>query len=246
MTIPVWVAELAASFWSDAGAPEPFPRTLLGPIALAVPLTVVFPPRPTIASILIWLQRNGIDCKCTVPDQPLRACLVARGGHGFAFIDGTDLPDEQRFSLAHELAHFLRDYLHPRHRVEKSLGPKALEVLDGRRPATAHERLHAILSTTPIGFHVHLMDREAGSGVPSRSVADAEKCADRLAYELLAPADSVLSAIEGEPQPATRSRLVNLLTRQFGLPSKQADQYADALVPPAKRDPLLMRLRGVG
>jgi hypothetical protein len=244
--IPVWVAELAASFWAAAGAPQPYPRTLLGPIAIAVPLTVVFPPRLTIASILSWLRQNGIDCKLTSPDRSLRACLVARHGHGFAFIDGTDSPDERRFSLAHELAHFLRDYLHPRCRVEKSLGPEALEVLDGHRPANADERLHALLSSTSIGYHIHLMDREVGTGAPSRGVADAETCADRLAYDLLAPAGGVLAAIAAV-QRTTPARLVNLLTRQFGLPARQAAHYADVILSPPKRsDPWLMRLRGVG
>jgi Zn-dependent peptidase ImmA (M78 family) len=39
---------------------------------------------------------------------------MARAGHGFISLDGSDADDERRFSLAHELAHFLLDYQDPR------------------------------------------------------------------------------------------------------------------------------------
>ena len=64
--------------------------------------------------VLEWLRRQGIEFPLTEADRPLRACLVCRRGAGFVFLDGGDDEAEQRFSLAHELAHFLRDYWRPR------------------------------------------------------------------------------------------------------------------------------------
>ena len=122
MTVPVWVARLAGDFWKKAGEAGPFPRNLVRPIARAVPLSVVLLPQLSIDSILKRLHSYGVDCRIDTANRPLRACLVARFGNGIAFIDGTDSEDEQRFSLAHELSHFLRDYLAPRELTCRKVG----------------------------------------------------------------------------------------------------------------------------
>src|SRR5687768_8715179 len=73
-----------------------------------------------------WLCRAGVACAVGARDRPLRACLVAAGGAGFAFVDADGPEDERRFSLAHELAHFLRDYWQPRRAAQRRLGPAVL------------------------------------------------------------------------------------------------------------------------
>ena len=72
-------------------------------------------------------------------------------------IDAADPEDEQRFTLAHELAHFLRDYWRPRQMAQQRLGAEAVAILDGKRPPTPQERLAALLREVPLGFHVHLI-----------------------------------------------------------------------------------------
>lgn len=236
MNMPAWVVRQAAEFWERAGELEPFPRNLRRAIAGSLPLSVVFLARPSIDSIREWLCGNGIECRIDVPDRSLRAGLVARFGHGVAFLDGSDSEDEQRFSLAHELAHFLQDYLAPRMRTKWKVGSAAFAVLDGLRPATATERLHALLGNAEIGFHVHLLDRTP-AGLWG-AVATAEERADLLAYELLAPAATVLASVEAPTQPA----IAEVLRSRFGLPVAQAADYARRLAPARRMDPLLTQL----
>jgi hypothetical protein len=238
VSAPLWVTELAAAFWAAAGGPEPFPRRLRGPIGRAFVFTVVDRPRLSVAGALDWLARTGVSCAWGMCDRPLRACLVAAGGAGFAFIDADDPEDERRFSLAHELAHFLRDYWRPRGRALTKLGPAAAEVFDGRREPTTVERLRALLSNTALGPHIHLMDRGPRSKVVDQQVRAAEEDADRLAYELLAPAAAVCR-IDRSP-----STLAGTLSNVFGLPPAQAEDYTRLLVPPSTPDPFILRLRG--
>lgn len=239
MNVPVWAAELANAFWSAAGEAEPFPRRLLGPIAAALPLTVAYLPRLTLTAIRERLARCGVNSELSIADRSLRACLVAGQGHGFVFIDGTDPENEQRFSLAHELAHFLRDYCRLRRIVQNRLGQTALEVLDGRRAATTDERMHALLQQTGLPLHVHLMDRIENLKEPDALIADAENCADRLAFELLAPAHEISVA-----DARDRKKIAAQLVDGFGLPAKPAERYAAILLPPPRRvDPLLDWLR---
>jgi hypothetical protein len=242
VSVPIWVAELAGAFWNAAGELEPFPRNLRRFIARAVPLTVVSLPKLSIFTVLNWLGDWGIVCELGKRDRLLRACLVARYGYGIAFVDGTDAEEEQRFSLAHELAHFLRDYWQPRRQVCQRLGPAALEVLDGERLPTPEERLHALLRHTRLGFHWHLLERD-GEGKPATAgIADAEESADRLAYELLAPAELVLPPGWASGVSSQRQLLEESLQQHYGLPRRQAVGYAGVLLPSRFRDSLLRLL----
>lgn len=239
MSVPLWAAELAGAFWARARQEEPFPRNLRQAIARAVPLSVVFLPKLSVRAVLQWLAKSGLVCELPGKDRPLRACLVARSGHGVALIDGSDGESEQRFSIGHELAHFLRDYWSVRRRILKRLGGDALQVLDGERAPTPQERFHALLRDVTLGFHLHLMERDDDGNPPASSIAQAELDADRLAYELLAPAEHVL----GNFDRRKFEQLVHRLGDFYGLPGAQARDYAEILLPPMRTDPLLRRLK---
>jgi hypothetical protein len=239
VSVPLWASELAREFWEKARETEPFPRNLRRPIAKAVPLSVALVAKLSVRAALDWLQKCGMVCELAGEDRPLRACLVARRGHGVALVDGSDEEAEQRFSIAHELAHFLRDYWSVRRRICKRLGVAALEVLDGERPPSSQERLQALLRNVPLGFHLHLMERDSEGNPLTSSIAQAENDADFLAYELLAPAEHVL----GNDRTVSNPALVRRLRDFYGLPRTQASRYAGILLPPTKTDPLLFRLK---
>jgi hypothetical protein len=241
--VPVWVAELAGAFWKEVGVAEPFPRNLRGPITYALPLAVVYLSGLRLTAVRDWLARTGVACPCEVADRPLRACLVASWGCGFVFIDGADREDEQRFSLAHELAHYLRDYWQPRQLAVARLGASVIEVFDGLRPASAEERLSALVARVPIGFHWHLMRRDDDGQFPTPAIAAAERDADRLAYELLAPAAMVHAPAGAAKGAAARTALVLELEAVYGLPPAQARDYSALLMTaPPPMDPLLRQL----
>ena len=231
---PVWVADLTARFWAAAGPPLAFPRDLDWPAAV-YGLNVVARPVLTVAAVRDYLHRLGQPLG-DVPDRRLHACLFARCGQGFIFLDASDNEAERRFSLAHELAHFLRDADAPRRAVTAALGLDATTVLDGR-PPTVDERLAAILRGVPLTAHVHLMHRDDTGRPLTPAERESEDAADRLAGELLAPA----ALFVGQPADDIERRLV----AEFGLPAGAAAGYARTLCPPAWRDPLLDRL-GIG
>lgn len=224
MSVPVWCADLAADFWARAGSPPPFPRDLRVAIPCAVPMSVIDLPGVSVAAVREWFARLSVPVPLDEPDRPLRACLVAWLGQGFAFIDSEDSRDEQAFSVAHELAHFLRDYLDPREAVTRRLGPEALDVLDGRRPPTPTERFQSVLRNVPVGPFTHLMRRDGAGRPATNAEREAESAADRLAFELMAPADSL-----GDFRD--RAELERRLVRAFGLPAEPASRYASILLP---------------
>lgn len=230
MSAPLWVTELAAAFWAAAGVAEPFPRALRHAAVVAFPLTVKELPGLRFAAARDWLRRRGVERPLPVGDRPLRACLAVERGGGFIFLEADDPEDERRFSLAHELAHYLRDYWQPRRDAARAFGETILDVFDGLRPPTPAERMNALVRRVPVGFHTHLLGRDAEH-------AAAEREADLLAYELLAPAGEIPPGLRGDD-------LVRELRGRFGLPTAHAARYAALLRPGAPDDPLVARLAG--
>jgi hypothetical protein len=234
MTAVLWAHELAVMFWRDAGHAEPFPREVKAAVdRSSFDVTVKEKPSLSIDVVENYLAHQGIHWRCGEADRPLHACLVAIDGAGWIFLDAGDEPRERNYSLAHELAHFLRHYWQPRQRAVAALGPGIVEVLDGRRIARAGERLHGLLRGVSVGEYVHLMARGEVRVAPA--VERAEHEADCLAWELLAPAGEVLARL-GEKGGFDEAEA--LLEQAFGLPSGAARSYADHLFPEEKDSPV--------
>jgi hypothetical protein len=244
----VWLeaalARQATEFWELAGEPEPFPRGLVGPASLALSVTVHQLPDLTLASMNHWLRARGVGLPLTPGSfkRRLRGCLVALRGHALVLVDSSDPDDERRFTLAHELAHLLIDYWEPRRQAIAVLGKEILPVLNGERPPTQFERLQAILDYVPLGLHVDIMGRTSEGGYASQVTLEAEERADRLALELLAPADDAWAAISalvdmGQLYFSICEQSAVLLRERYGLPEAQANAYAGWLLKKGNIEP---------
>lgn len=220
------VASRANAFWRAVPWEDSFPREIERAIAYALPLAVVRLPQLTVSAVSKWLHNHGVSVPYEFDRRPLSGCLFAHSGHGLAFVDGRDPPDEVRFVLAHEASHFMLHHLDPRLRAVARLGNGVLEVLDGIRPPTPSERLAGVLRGVPLGEFLHAIERDSDGRVPSGEVARMETEADALAFELLAPMACVcrdLSLGLGQPD---RAMIAAGLRMRFGLPSGPADDWA--------------------
>jgi hypothetical protein len=245
---PYWLRNVVDRFWIAAGELEPFPRKLEGPVAWALPLAIFKVPRLCVQDVERRLSDFGVQFRIANQDRVLHGCLVAFGGKGIVFLDGSDPDDELRFSLAHEIGHFLVDYVWPRDRAIKRLGPAIAEVLDGRRLPTVAERIDAVLGDAPIGVHTHLMDRLPSGQIGCGHIAGAEHRADRLALELLAPEADVRAALlplAGAPEEDRAGQLERLLKERFGLPRNVAREYARFLIGVGQRPPTVRDWLGI-
>lgn len=229
MKVPLWAYDLANGFWEAVGKDEEFPRELEQSIELAFPLSVKRFPRLTIGCVRDWLEPLGILVDA-FPDRQLCGCLAASRGSAILFIDASDGPAEQHYTLAHELAHFLRDVWRPRQRLVRVLGDAGSAIADGRR-ATPDERLAAVLEGVELDVHVHLLARDAEGRAATAEIGDAEESADVLAFELLAPAAHLTSRAEFWSD----EELFDHLVSDYGFPRTEARRYALRLRPPAPR-----------
>ncbi len=223
------VSGIAIDFWTQSGVKMPFPRVLEPAVFVVLPLAVVRLPRLRLRTAVEWLSRHGIAHCNVASDRPLHGYLIARAGLGVVFLDGTDPHDEQHFSLAHEVAHFLYDYLRPRSLAIRALGSGIEQALDGLRSPTAEERLAGVLRGVPLGVYSHLGRRSSHGHIEDPKILDIEDKADQLALELLAPLAGVVASIQnrlplrdGQSENAVES----LLRERYGLPQGIAQVYA--------------------
>jgi Zn-dependent peptidase ImmA (M78 family) len=155
---------------------------------------------------------------------------VADRGVALMLLDANDSDDEQRFSLAHELAHLLLHYLRPRREALAVLGPDILPVLDRRRAARPTERFAAAMRRVHLRPYQHAMERP-GHMRPEVSAMEYE--ADAGAMELLCPRDD----LQGWNLTEVETR--EALCVRYGLPSWVAARMACQIVPSSRVDGVL-------
>lgn len=237
------IENTAHEFWTLVGDVPSNPCDIQAAITLTLPLEVYPVAGLHTGTVLAWAKRVNIAYQLRGRDRGLHGCLIADSSKGTIFVDTKDTAHEQRFTVAHELAHFLLDYQAPRQRAISILGPSILPVLDGLRPPSLAERLHAVLSTVPLGVMSHLMERP-DDGLPSHIVIDSEDRADRLALELLAPAAPLFDLLKQPTVPRGFTTRLTYVTQYlnaiYGLPETIAASYGryllNALGEPTFRD----------
>jgi hypothetical protein len=134
-----------------------------------------------------------------------------------------------RFTIAHEIGHFLADYLRPRRRAIDRFGDRFIEVLDGKRPPTLPEQIQSVIGGFPIGPYVNLMQRDM-QGSDALELWSIENRADRIALALLAPPEIALTYVHGEHYAERLDTLAQALVDDFGLPKTPAHRYATNLL----------------
>jgi hypothetical protein len=217
-------------FWERSGEPEPFPRMLEQSIESAFPVRVIKLPKLHLDKIETWFARRNTKYRFGCTSRAVRGCLIAYGGTGFIFIDDADSPDEQRFTLSHEIGHFLIEYWMPRQKAISKFGASITEVLDGVRKPSIEHRLHALLGSIHLGVYSELMARAVES---SRSeIWNAETRADCVAVALLAPPEDVIGKTDvSQAKYDDRLKAITrTLTDKFGLPASVAELYGCELL----------------
>jgi hypothetical protein len=229
-TLSARVASAADRFWTLAGKPAGFPRDVESCALLTLPVMIARLPRLGIFSAQHWLREHGYRADWHEADRQLHALLFAAFGNGCILLDGCDTEDEQRYSVAHEVAHFLLEHHAPRARVIARLRPALLDVLDGKRPPTTDERADALLAGVSLGVTRHTLERGPLSAA-SAAIARSEDDADRLALELLAPEAAVWERLPFGGTFGARLGLgAAVLAKEFGLPPTVAAGYAHASI----------------
>jgi hypothetical protein len=238
--------EAVEVFWELCGRDYDFPRNIDRVVSLALPLTMIKIPQLNLRAAENWLRQRGVPFHFGCESRTVRGCIVAFAGRGLIFIDADDPEDEQRFTAAHEAAHFLADYWLPRQKALKKFGLAIANVMDGFRKPTAAERINAVIIGTRIGVYTDLMGRD--DEPHNNEVWDIENRADAIALELLAPHDEVVSSINLPLGGKFAKRVMEVgevLIKRFGLPVTVSQSYSHSLLKSIGQGPSWMESLGL-
>lgn len=186
------ITKLADDFWKAGGGRTSLPYDIVGAVSVALPIDIVSLSNLSVRNIENWLAQRKIPINIGLEDRFLHGFILVSRGNGFIFVNGTDSEEERRYTVAHEVSHFLLDYRLPREDAVKKLGLGILEVIDGRREATILERIDGALYAVLTKLYTHLLEKVGDGSYQSWDVQQAENDADTLAIELLAPRSEII------------------------------------------------------
>ncbi|WP_375758173.1 ImmA/IrrE family metallo-endopeptidase [Corallococcus exercitus] len=210
-----------------ASLPEPgtFPRPIVADAQKVLQVSFVSLDEVTVHTVRAYLSRRGWKSMPEGDDRNMHGCIVALRGTAFLFYSRKDPLEEQRFTAAHELAHFVLDHLVPRQKALRFFGDSILPVLDLQQLPTPEQLLTSALDGVPMKPQIHLMERDDLGDIHTGDVLRVEQRADRLAFEWLAPEAVATQVMKQGPREERAARL----QRAFGLPSRKAEAYARVL-----------------
>lgn len=228
-----YIKSIAKEFWKKAGFKPKPPYDIQGAVSLNLPIDIVCLSELTVRKIEQWLLNRNVTFSIGIDDRCMHGFILTKRGNGFIFINGTDNYNERRFSIAHEVSHFLLDYKIPRDKAVESLGVGILEVLDGLRQPSYKERIDGILSTINIQPFTHFLEKSGDGSFASLKVFDAENDADSLALELLAPSTKVIKKVRENSDKLIfsefRKQCYYLLLENYGLPETISEEYSSRI-----------------
>ncbi len=228
--VPAILERVASDFWQPLLAYKVFPVDFDRVVAFSnLSIFIIQLPDLTLKAVQEWVSRNNHPVRISADNRPLHGFLLAHKGIGTVFVNGTDPLEERRYTVAHEVSHFLLDYQIPRQNWIDAVGPAIIEVLDGEREPSLSERLQFITADLPSPFSIRHLSNGDLTAYDSHLVWRAEQRVDALAVELLAPFKEVMRQIP--IQESARSGfyvdyLLSLLSVTFGLPASVCYPYA--------------------
>lgn len=220
-------------FWRRAGG-WPTPPVDIGYAATcALEVGVRQVPGLTTGNAVHHLRHFGVARADSGSERELHGCISIGSRGGMILVEMCDDDSQQRFTVAHEVSHYILEVHRHHRRAAQRMGDDYVAALYGRREATSTERIDTWLNNLRSSSITHFMDRGSNGGYSCGNTLEAECSADRLALEILAPrVEMVRTVLDCRKLPFrdVDDAVRRFAEKRFGLPNEVAGPYASRLV----------------
>lgn len=183
--------KISNRFWVDSGLKMECPRPIEDAVIRNLPISIVKMKVLTYQSLSQWFAERNLVGILPHFSESLLGGIFAFKGNALLFVDAKLPSYEMRYTVAHEVGHFLFDYHYKRQKAKATVGDSAEEILDGTRRASLGERVDAILLGIDLKPYYHLLSDQNCISISRGQIETAEDNADFLADELIAPEDII-------------------------------------------------------
>ena len=219
-------------FWTRAGRPVRYPVDISYAAICALEVSIHMIADLTPAAATDFFRRDGSRGATAFGQRAMHGCIAFGPRGATIMVEQKDAEDERRFTIAHEVAHYILEVRRHHRLAEQRVGGDFVGILYGLREATPTERIDAWLNNVRSTPTAHFMDRTPDGGYGCGRSPEAECSADRLALEILAPRAEMVRAVLDcrklpfrNPVDATQ----RFAEQRFGLPSEVAGPYASRI-----------------
>ena len=217
-------------FWKRAGGRFDHPADIAYAVMCALDVYVDKVPCLTLVSAAAHTGREGLWLPDGADERSLHGCVIVGRSGGAILVEESDDEAERRFTIAHEVSHYILEVKQRHERATGRMGREFVDTLHGLREATQTERIDAWLTNTRLEAFAHFMDRAPGGGYGCSRTLEAECRADDLALEILAPRSELTAAISSMGFSESLKVARRIAERRFGLPESVAEWYANRVV----------------
>jgi len=228
------LVNIAKEFWRLAGGVQKWPCDIERAVSILTPLNIVSLSDLSLKKIKEWFNNRGISFDIDYSDRMLHGFISVHKNFGFIFINGTDSESERRYTVSHEVSHYIIDYKLPRERVVNVYGKGIEEVLDGYREPTVEERVESILNSISIKPYTHILEKEGNGTFEKYNNWMSERDADALAVELLAPYKLIQKGFPKHSKSnlsfqECKTLLMDILKDKYALPYTISAEYSSCI-----------------
>ncbi len=227
------IERIAREFWSTVDQVYRDSFDIVSAVDASLIIDLVMIKELSLQKIETWLAERTISIEFDVNDRGLHGALMIKTGSVFMFVEDSQNEIQQRFTVAHEVSHFLLDYHVPKEKAILALGKEIEDVLNGNLAASNPQLALSVIKGITIDPYTFLIENNGNGSFLSWSNFNSENEADYLALELLAPRAKVINETVSSTKRLTYSQFTRksqeILIGKYGIPSEVARQYASEL-----------------
>jgi Zn-dependent peptidase ImmA (M78 family) len=224
---------IAREFWSTVDQKHRETYDIVSAVNDTLTINLILIKNLSIKKMEDWLISIGKYENFGIDDRSLHGFLMIKNGNICMFVEESEDQSQQRFTVAHEVSHYLLDYQLPKERAILALGKEIEDVLNGNLPPTDTQLALSVIKGVNISPYTFMIEKNGNGSFFNWSNFNSENEADYLAMELLAPRARIVNETFSSIKRRSYSQFIRkseeILISHYKIPPDIARHYASEL-----------------